>query len=90
MQHVRFNKILDCDFDILCRTLEQLNIGSSDVVCVPKSTPAYKAFAEVARNKVYGVAVVGSEGQLWENLSASNIKVPPIIIFQRLQNMIRE
>jgi CBS domain-containing protein len=55
-------------------TIEELNIGSKDVLSVQEDDIAYSAFKLMKEKKVSGVAVINKDGKLVGNISANDLK----------------
>jgi len=56
------------------KTLQELNLGFKEVLCVPATVTAFQAFKFIADKKVTGVAVVDDNKRLIGNLSVNDLK----------------
>jgi len=56
------------------RSIEEMKIGSKEVVGISKNTTIRIAFALIVKHKVSGIAVTGEFGELWGNISATDLK----------------
>ena len=59
----------------LGRSVEELHLGSSPVLCIADSAPAIEAFKMMDSKQVTGLGIVDSHGKLVGNVSARDLKI---------------
>jgi CBS domain-containing protein len=60
---------------ILGKSLQDLNVGTRNVVTIRNTETAYKGFQTMISKKISGLAVVNETGELLGNLSVADIKL---------------